>query len=443
MLAPAALRPSWKSTYCHKPNTSGLFQVASDETVASITIRATSTFDTGKSGTATVTVPQPTVSGVELSPSVAVFVSPGGTRQFSATVKGTNSPSQTVDWTLVGNSHTSTTISSTGSLSVASGETAESFKVRATSTADTNVYGEVTVRTKGAMFVAVAESSATAAYSYNGITWTKATLPVSAGWYNVTYADGRFVAVAANSSNAAYSADGINWTAAATPPGSAEWRGLAYGNGKFVAVARDSNKTAYSTDGNTWTTTTNMPVSANWWRVVYNGSKFVAITGSAYAGAGEATAYSTDGINWTQGGNLPSKTAWFGLTYGNNRFVAVSNSGDNRAAYSTDGINWAAAATPPSNVTWEDLTYGNGRFVAVGYNSTKTAYSTDGNAWTEGPDLPSSAYWYRVVYGDGKFVAIVVGGTNTKAAYLTDSGTSWQAVTMPSAYWFDLAVRTD
>jgi hypothetical protein len=424
------------------PTTSGLFQVASDETVTSITIRATSTVDESKSGTATVTVTQPTVSGVELSPSVAVFVAPGGTRQFSATVKGTNSPSQTVTWTLVGNSHTSTTISSTGSLTVASGETAAIFKVRASSTENTSVYGETTVSTKSARFVAVAVESATAAFSHDGGTWTAATLPVSADWANVTYGNGRFVAVAEDSSNAAYSADGITWTAAATPPGNAGWRGLTYGNGKFVAIAWNSNKTAYSTDGNTWTTTTNLPVRAYWWRVVYGGSKFVAITGSGQTG--EATAYSTDGINWTAGGNLPSKTKWMGLTYGNGKFVAVSDADDNRAAYSTDGINWTAAATPPnSSASWYSVAYGNGKFVAVASYTYRTAYSTDGSAWTEGPDMPVSADWYRVVYGDGKFVAGVASDANTKAAYLTDSGTSWQAATMPRAYWFDLAVRTD
>jgi hypothetical protein len=126
-------------------STPGLFQVASDETKTSITIKATSTFDTGKSGTATVSVPQPTVTSVSISPSGSVIVAPGGTQQFSATVKGTNSPSQTVTWSIVGTHNTGTTITTGGNLTVAAGETAETFTVKATSTADTGKCGEVTV----------------------------------------------------------------------------------------------------------------------------------------------------------------------------------------------------------------------------------------------------------------------------------------------------------
>jgi hypothetical protein len=129
------------------PTTSGLFQVASDETKTSITIKATSTADGSKSGTATVTVPQYTVSGVELSPSSAVGVKPGNTQNFSATVMGTNSPPQTVTWTIEGTHNTGTTITTGGYLTVASGETATTFTVKATSTADTSKSGEVTVYT--------------------------------------------------------------------------------------------------------------------------------------------------------------------------------------------------------------------------------------------------------------------------------------------------------
>jgi hypothetical protein len=429
------------------PTTSGLFQVASDETKTSITIKATSTFDGSKSGTATVAVPQPTVTGVELSPSGAVGVKPGNTQQFSATVSSNGgSVSQNVTWSIVGTHNTGTTISGTGNLTVASNETEEMFTVKAISTADTGKYGETKVYTKSARFVAVALESAKAAYSYDGITWTEAALPVSTTWHNVTYGGGRFVVVG-GVCGAAYSADGITWTAAATPPSDdAGWEGgLTYGNGKFVATSMFNTKTAYSTDGNTWTTTTKLPVAVGWYRVVYGNGKFVAISGGG--SDTKETAYSTDGINWTQGGNLPSNTWWYGLTYGNNRFVTAAGAGAKRIAYSTDGINWMSATTPPdSNVSWEEVAYGNSKFVALNYGGYKTAFSTDGNTWMEGPDMPSSDYWRMMVYGDGKFVAIPASWSSgsTKVAYLPDGETSWQAATMPSsARWWGLAARTD
>ena len=55
-----------------------------------------------------------------------------------------------------------------------------------------------------------------------------------------------------------------------TLPSSAGWYGVTYGNGKFVAVAYDSDKTAYSTDGINWTAAT-MPSSSGWYDITYGG----------------------------------------------------------------------------------------------------------------------------------------------------------------------------
>jgi hypothetical protein len=127
------------------PTTSGLFQVASDETKTSITIRATSTADGSKSGTATVTVPNYTVNSVSISPSGLVSVTTNSTQTFTATVNGTYSPPQTVTWTIEGNDYTETKISTSGVLTVHTNETATTFTVRATSTADSSKSGEATV----------------------------------------------------------------------------------------------------------------------------------------------------------------------------------------------------------------------------------------------------------------------------------------------------------
>ena len=55
------------------------------------------------------------------------------------------------------------------------------------------------------MFVAVANSSAIAVTSPDGIKWTQRALPVSANWYSVTYGNGVFVAVARGGAIAATS----------------------------------------------------------------------------------------------------------------------------------------------------------------------------------------------------------------------------------------------
>jgi len=86
----------------------------------------------------------PTVTSVTVSPSTASVIK-GGTQQFTATVTGTNSPAQTVNWTVTGGG-TGTTIANNGILSVAAGETIGThLTVTATSTVDTAKSGAATV----------------------------------------------------------------------------------------------------------------------------------------------------------------------------------------------------------------------------------------------------------------------------------------------------------
>jgi endo-1,4-beta-xylanase len=82
------------------------------------------------------------VESVTVSPSTA-NVNKGATRQFNATVKGANSPAQTVTWSVNGVSGTN--ISTTGVLTVAFNETAATLTVRATSTVDTTKSGTAAV----------------------------------------------------------------------------------------------------------------------------------------------------------------------------------------------------------------------------------------------------------------------------------------------------------
>jgi len=85
----------------------------------------------------------PSVTSVTVSPSTAT-VSRGGVRQFSATVNGTNSPAQTVTWSISGGV-AGTSISASGLLTVSSSQSTGSLTVIAISTVDTSKSGTATV----------------------------------------------------------------------------------------------------------------------------------------------------------------------------------------------------------------------------------------------------------------------------------------------------------
>jgi hypothetical protein len=122
--------------------------VAEDEEAETLTVRAVSTVDTSKSGTAAVRVyanqsEVPTVSGVTVSPAAPSVVK-GGTLTFTAEVQGTNNPPQTVTWSVVGGGE-GTSISASGVLTAAEDEEAETLTVRAVSTVDTSKSGTADV----------------------------------------------------------------------------------------------------------------------------------------------------------------------------------------------------------------------------------------------------------------------------------------------------------
>jgi len=124
---------------------SGTLYVGANETATSLIVTATSMADATKFGTASVTVSN--ISVVIDPPSATV--APGSTQQFTATVYGNNNPPQSVTWAVTGGGN-STSISSSGLLSVAAGETATSLTVTATSTVDTtkSATAPVTVSTQ-------------------------------------------------------------------------------------------------------------------------------------------------------------------------------------------------------------------------------------------------------------------------------------------------------
>jgi len=128
----------------------GLLTVSLSESLQALTVKATSTADTSKSGQATVTIyPDeesiPTITSVTVEPST-VSVPKGGSYTFEAVVTGTNHPEHTVTWSIVQtNKHAQTNINADGELTVSADEPLSTLTVRATSTVDDTKYGSATV----------------------------------------------------------------------------------------------------------------------------------------------------------------------------------------------------------------------------------------------------------------------------------------------------------
>jgi uncharacterized protein YjdB len=151
-------------------NANGLLTVSANETAATLYITATSTVDSTKSASAVVTVNiPPVVTPPAVTPPVttpppvtptvtSVIVSPsnqslerGKTLQFSASVTGTNNPSNAVTWKVSSNSAgtgavtSGTGINAGGLLTVSANENVSTLYVIATSAADTTKSGSTTV----------------------------------------------------------------------------------------------------------------------------------------------------------------------------------------------------------------------------------------------------------------------------------------------------------
>lgn len=185
------------------------------------------------------------------------------------------------------------------------------------------------------------------AYSTDCINWMETSLSIDGlqGNCNIIYGNGKFFIISRYPQDssmtetvAAYSTNGITWTKIILPKGLTN---MAYGNGRFVAIGGNGGVAAYSTDGIIWITTT-YSASSGATSIAYGGDKFVSV-----GGINDDGVYSTDGITWKKV-VLPkadSGYAWTGTTYGDGKFVIFSG---RSIAYSVDGIEWTKVRTPMS-----------------------------------------------------------------------------------------------
>ena len=139
----------WKRGSTTIGTNSSTYQVQMPDVGSTITVTVTRAGYSGSvTSDPTAAVPSPnqtTVTNVTVNPSAST-VAKGGNQTFTATVTGTNSPAQTVTWSIdETNKNTGTTINASGVLTVATAETLTSLTVRATSTVDTTKSGTATV----------------------------------------------------------------------------------------------------------------------------------------------------------------------------------------------------------------------------------------------------------------------------------------------------------
>ena len=134
----------------------GLLSVSPDEEQTALTIKVTLAADISIYGTAAVSIPAPTITGVEISLADGVVISPwypankaididsGRTEQFLARVVGQNFPKQDVTWTITGAS--SGTSITGGMLTVSPDEPQNNvFTVQAASMVDPDRGDTITV----------------------------------------------------------------------------------------------------------------------------------------------------------------------------------------------------------------------------------------------------------------------------------------------------------
>lgn len=246
-------------------------------------------------------------------------------------------------------------------------------------------------------------TSAAAAYSDDGYTWTQTEVPAVARWQGGVYSNGVFVA-AGGISGVIYSTDeGVTWNKA-TLPVSGNWREPCFGNGKFVICAYGSDKIIYSEDGINWLATT-APYSAQWYSMTYSdeNKRFVMVSGN-----NGYFAYSTDAITWT-GENMPSIDSavgsWRYIVCNENNFIALTQKGDGIVTSNLGTVwNTTIYTMPDTTITWNKPVYGNGLWVATSTSTSGIgAYSSDGKNWTQ-IKMPSSSQYYAPMFDGEKFM---------------------------------------
>ncbi|WP_084224613.1 Ig-like domain-containing protein [Paenibacillus pectinilyticus] len=143
----AATTVTWTSSDADSKvavDSTGNVTVAADTTPGDYTITATSTVNSGKKGTATITVTAaPAINSVSVSPTTASVVQ-GGSKQLTASVDAVGGAATTVTWTS-SDTGNKVTVDTTGIVTVAADTTPGDYTITATSTVNSGKKGTATI----------------------------------------------------------------------------------------------------------------------------------------------------------------------------------------------------------------------------------------------------------------------------------------------------------
>ena len=279
-------------------------------------------------------------------------------------------------------------------------------------------------------------------YSYDGLTWTSTTAPLTN--LSTTYAvacnpvaavgNAKWVAVGSGTNSIAYSLNGQSpWSSVTDSTGAniGTCYGVCYNNSKFIAISNSGYAT--SSDGITWSYFINgsfqiFDLSNN--SIAFGNDICVAV-GKDTTNKNTAVTIDDTTISWVNCSNNDLfNNIFYGVAcnngqLGNTVWVAVGS----KIVTSTDGSNWSDASLNSTILTTgygvaynPDATGSNAKWVAVGTGANSIVYSTDpsGNSWTSvansatnffttGRAVAWTGTWW-VATGDGGTIAFSTNG---------------------------------
>jgi len=239
------------------------------------------------------------------------------------------------------------------------------------------------------MWVAVGEISggSTIRFSYDGITWNRATVGIFGGYgYGVAWNGRIWVAVGDEgglTTTIKYSNDGIIWNDVSSAGFTVWGNGIAWNGSMWVAVGQGGSTIRYSYDGLTWNNASSGEFSSLGAGIAWNGALWVAVG----AGGGSTIKYSYDGINWnssSSSGDGVFSSSGLGVAWNGSIWVAVGNGGSIK--YSRDGIIWYNSSSSGDGLFsgyGSGISWNGSLWVAVGFGGGATIkYSKDGIVWS-------------------------------------------------------------
>jgi hypothetical protein len=302
------------------------------------------------------------------------------------------------------------------------------------------LYPPITNTPTEAFCVAGGAGPSILAYSYDGLTWTAVTTPLTDGQVNAVAWNGSLWLAGGQDGTVGAllsSSDGVSWTTVATPfdgNGGSVISGLAWGDIWVAvgdnAISQDKVTIATSTDGTTWIPRTN-PLDSNVNGIAWNGSLWVAV-GSSTNDITIAT--SSNGESWTASGNPFSGVylgVAFGIAWNGSIWVVVGRNfiSSVTVARSSDGITWTDASNPFAGEQGNGIAWNGSLWVAVGKGAATIATSTDGATWTARENPFDGGEVFDIAW-NGVWVAVGNNSDGTTIATSTD-GITWIERTNP------------